>query len=122
MKTIKHFKDFINEDRSEDIESKIVALGTPKIAGMLKEVYESACAEAIAYEGDDNEEHTIEEYLKEMAALNASMMAEMYEKAYAEAKEEDMTKEVFESMCNEMKESYAKKLEESMLSVINKYG
>jgi len=89
---------------------------------MLKEVYESACAEAIAYEGDDNEEHTIEEYLKEMAAINAGMMAEMYEKAYKEAKEEKMTKEVFESMCNEMKESYAKKLNETLLSVINKYG
>jgi hypothetical protein len=112
MKTVKHFKDFVNEgmDSNKDMSE------------MLKEVYESACSEAIAYEGDDNEEHTIEEYLKEMAALNAGMMAEMYEKAYAEAKEEDMTKEVFESMCKEMKESYAKKLDETLLSVINKYG
>ena len=122
MKTIKPFKDFINEDRSKDIESSIVVLGTPKIAKMLKEVYESACNEAVAYEDDDNKEHTLEEYLKEMAALNAGMMAEMYEKAYSEAKEEKMTKEVFESMCKGMKESYAKKLEESLLSVINKYG
>jgi hypothetical protein len=112
MKTVKQFKEFINEgmDSNKDMSE------------MLKEVYESACAEAIAYEADDNEEHTVEEYFKEMAAMNASMMAEMYEKAYAEAKEEDMTKEVFESMCKEMKESYAKKLDETLLSTINKYG
>lgn len=115
MKTIKHFKDFINE-RAHELDSE------KSMAEMLKKVYEYGYGEAIAYEGDDNEEHTIEEYLKEMAALNAGMMAEMYEKAYKEAKEEKMTKKVFESMCNEMKESYAKKLDESLLSVINTYG
>jgi hypothetical protein len=120
--SISNFKDFVNEDRSTDVEGKILKLGTPKIAEMLKEVYESACKEAIAYESDNNKEHTLESYLKEMATINAGMMAEMYEKAYGEAKEEDMTKEVFESMCKGMKESYAKKLEESLLSVINKYG
>lgn len=115
MKTIKHFNEFINEGTSDSGMNK-------SMTEMLKEVYESACNEAIAYEGDDNEEHTVESYLKEMAAVNAGMMAEMYEKAYSEAKEEKMTKEVFESMCKEMKESYAKKLEETLLSVINKYG
>lgn len=105
MKTIKHFKDFINEGAHE--------LGSEKsMTEMLKEVYEYGYSEAIAYEGDDNKEHTVESYLKEMAALNAGMMAEMYEKAYKEAKEEEMTKEAFESMCNEMKESYGKKLDE----------
>lgn len=113
MKTIKHFNDFINESMADPSKN---------MTEMLKEVYESACNEAIAYESDDNEEHTVEEYLKEMAAVNAGMMAEMYEKAYNEAKEEKLTKEAFESMCKEMKESYAKKLDESLLKIINRYA
>lgn len=113
MKTIKPFKDFVNEGMA-DLKT------SDSIAEMLKEVYESACNEAIAYEGDSNKEHTVESYVKEMAAVNAGMMAEMYENACNEAKMEGMTKEAFESMCGEMKESYGKKLDESLLKVINR--
>ena len=81
---------------------------------MLKEVYESACNEAKAYEGDDYQEHTVESYMKEMAALNAGMMAEMYESACEGVKEGEMTVEMYEASCNEMKEAYAKKMDEMM--------
>lgn len=115
MKNIKQFKDFLNEEIADTKTSDV-------ITEMLKEVYESACNEAIAYEGDDNKEHTVESYLKEMAAVNAGMMAEMYEKSHNEAKKEGMTKEAYESMCTEMKESFCNKIDETILGVINKYG
>ena len=84
------------------------------VAEMLKEVYEAAHNEAKAYEGDDYQEHTVESYMKEMAALNAGMMAELYEASCNEVKEEEMTVEVYEAACNSMKEAYAKKLDEMM--------
>lgn len=108
MKTIKPFKDFVNEEIADSKTSN-------SIAEMLKEVYESHCNEAIACEGDSNREHTVESYVKEMAAVHAGMMAEMYEKACSEAKMENMTTEAYESMCGEMKESFGKKLDESLL-------
>lgn len=84
------------------------------VAEMLKEVYEAAHNEAKSYEGDDYQEHTVESYMKEMAALNAGMMAEMYEASCNEVKEEEMTVEVYEAACNSMKEAYAKKMDEMM--------
>ena len=94
------------EEETEDVSE------TRAVAEMLKETYESACKEAAAYEGDEYEEHTVESYVKEMAALNASMMTEMYEKTYNEVKEGEMTRETYEAACESMKESYAKKMDE----------
>ena len=79
---------------------------------MLKKCYEAACNEACAYENDDYPEHTLEEYLKENASLCASLGADTLEKAHAEVREGEMTKEIFEAACNEMKEAFIKKIDE----------
>jgi len=93
---------------SEEAEEEVAKA----VSEMLKETYESACNEAMAYESDDYEEHTIESYMKEMASLNASMMMETYESACKEGKEGEMTREMYEAACESMKESYAKKMDE----------
>lgn len=78
------------------------------VAEMLTEVYEGACKnEAKAYEGDAHDEHTVETYMKENAALVGALAA----KALKEMKEE-YTTEAYEAACNEMIEAYSKKVNE----------
>ena len=78
---------------------------------MMNELKEALKDEAKAYESDDYEEHTAESYMKENAALAASIAT----KALEEMKEsdEEYTKEAYEATCNTMKEAYAKKIEEA---------
>lgn len=85
---------------------------TETVSEMLKKCYEAASKEACAYENDDYPEHTLEEYLKENASLCASLGADALEKAHAEVREGEMTKEIFEAACNEMKEAFIKKIDE----------
>lgn len=80
---------------------------------MLTDTYHQALEEAKAYEADDNKDHTIEEYLNEMASLTAEKMYEMYESSCNEMREE-LTQEMYESACNEMKESYANKMDKML--------
>lgn len=104
---------FGNESIDESTTNEsLIKEETKLVSEMLKEVYESACKEAEAYETDEYGEHTVESYLKEMASLHAGMMSEMYEKAYSSVKEAEMTLEVYEAMCEGMKESYVKKIDE----------
>lgn len=98
-------EDDESEDESEEEVEKAVA-------EMLKETYEKVVIEACAYEKDDYPEHTIEEYLKENASLCASLGADALEKCHAEVREGEMTKEIFEAACNEMKEAFIKKIDE----------
>lgn len=84
-----------------------------KVNELLDDAYEMALAEVKTYEGDDNSTHTIESYMKEMAALTAEKMYEMYEGACNEMRE-GLTAEMYESACNEMKESYASKMDEML--------
>ena len=79
---------------------------------MMTEMYEAACSEAVAYENDDYEEHTVESYMKENAALAAALATKAMESACEQVKEEEMTVETYEAMCESMKESYAKKMDE----------
>ncbi|NDH91137.1 MAG: hypothetical protein EBZ22_09710 [Flavobacteriia bacterium] len=79
---------------------------------MMSEAYEAACTEAQSYENDDYEDHTVEGYMKENAALAAALAAKAMEEAYNEVKEGDTTIEMYEANCNSMKEAYAKKIEE----------
>tara|TARA_B100000497_G_scaffold1672_1_gene2027 strand:- start:44199 stop:44828 length:630 start_codon:yes stop_codon:yes gene_type:complete len=78
----------------------------------LSKSYEMAIKEAVDYEGDDYPDHTLESYMKENAALVATLAATAMEESYSEVKDEDLTQEMYEAMLNEMKESYTKKLEE----------
>ena len=99
----------VEEDRAEEIEQEMKDMGTPKsLAEALTEMYEGMCKEeAKAYEEDAHDEHTIEAYMKENAALCASLAA----KTLKEMKE-DYAVEAYEAACNEMIESYTKKMNE----------
>lgn len=99
----------VEEDRAEEIAKDMAEKGEPKsLAEMLTELYESSCKnEAKAYEEDAHDEHTIESYMKENAALVAGLMA----KSLKEMKE-DYAVEAYEAACNEMVESYTKKMNE----------
>ena len=99
----------VEEDRAEDIEAEMKEMGTPKsLAEALTEMYESACVkEAKAYEEDAHDEHTVESYMKENAALVAALAAG----ALKEMKD-DYAVEAYEAACNEMAEAYSKKMNE----------
>lgn len=132
MKNLKLFEEFVNEKAitisASDMETLhkngTVMIGDVELAfasgqnekkvnELLADAYEMALSEVKAYEGDDNSTHTIESYMKEMAALTAEKMYEMYESACNEMRE-GLTAEMYESACNEMKESYAGKMDEMM--------
>ena len=95
--------DSDDDDGDDDISETV--------AEMMESVKEMMKSEAKAYESDDYDEHTVESYLKENAALIGGVAA----KALEEMKEADetYTKEAYEATCNSLKESYAKKLDEA---------
>ena len=77
------------------------------VSDMLKEVYESCKNEAKAWEDDAHDEHTVETYMKENAALVGALAAQ----SLKEMKEE-YSVEAYEAACNEMIEAYSKKVNE----------
>ena len=79
---------------------------------MLQEGYSKVKEAACAYENDDYQDHTLEMYMKENAALVAALSAKAMEEGYGEVKEQELTQETYESNCNEMKEAYCKKIDE----------
>ena len=95
-----------DEDEDEEDEKK------ETVSESIKKCYEMAVDEACTYEGDDYPEHTVETYMKEMASLNASMAAETFEKACSKVREGDLTIEMYEAACNEMKDTFAKRIDE----------
>ena len=74
---------------------------------MMKEMYEACKGEAATWESDMHDEHTIESYMCENAALAAALATQ----ALKEMKE-DMTLEMYEAACESLKESYSKKIDE----------
>ena len=97
------------EESEESEEDSEVSSEEPSksVESILKEAYEACKNEAKAWEADMHDEHTIESYLKENAALVATLAMN----ALKEMKE-DMTLEMYEAHCNELKEAYAKKMDE----------
>lgn len=77
------------------------------VSDMLKEVYESCKNEAKAWEDDAHDEHTVETYMKENAALVGGMAAQCLKEM-----KEDYSVEAYEAACNEMIEAYSKKVNE----------
>ena len=100
----------VDEDDEEETEKVEEILET--CSDHLSKSYEMAIKEAIQYDGDDYPDHTLESYMKENASLVASLSAQSCEDCYSEIKDEDLTKEMYEAILNEMKESYVKKIEE----------
>ena len=105
-------EDDDDEDESEEEDDDDEEEDEATVSELLKKCYESACKEAIAYEGDDYAEHTIESYLKENAALCASLGADALEKAHTKVRESELTVEMYEAACNQMKEAFIKKIDE----------
>ena len=79
---------------------------------MLVEAHHKVKEAACAYEKDEYQDHTLEMYMKENAALVATLAATAMEEGYGEVKETDLTQEMHEAILNEMKEAYAKKIDE----------
>ena len=92
------------EEETEEVE-KIVS-------EMMTEAYESVVKEACQYHGDDYPDHTLESYLKENAALVATLTAQSAEDAHVSLHDGGFTKEAYEACLNDIKESYNKKIEE----------
>lgn len=82
----------------------------------LKEGHEKMKEEAVNYDQDEHPDHVTEKYMNEMASLNAGMMAETYESACNESRNEELTNEQYESACNEMKMAFDKKMDEMVES------
>jgi len=98
------FESVVTEEVEEgDKEEVAKAL----VADMMKEMFEACKNEAKTYEEDMHDEHTIESYMNENAALAAALAAQ----ALKEMKE-DMTLEMYEAACEGLKESYSKKIDE----------
>jgi len=101
-----------DDEESEELEESEDMEEPKTVSEMMAEAYEAACSEAQAYESDDYEDHTVEGYMKENAALAASLAAKAMEEAYEAVKDGEMTVEMYEANCNSMKEAYAKKIDE----------
>ena len=102
----------VEEEAEEEIEeveeeAEEEAEEAKQVSEMLQEVYEACKNEAKVYEDDAHDDHTVESYMIENAALIAALAA----KSLTEMKEEYST-EAFEAACNGMIESYTKKMNE----------
>ena len=90
------------EEAEEEAEEE-----AKQVSEMLQEVYEACKNEAKVYEDDAHDDHTVESYMIENAALIAALAA----KSLTEMKEGYST-EAYEAACNGMIESYTKKMNE----------
>jgi hypothetical protein len=77
------------------------------VYGMLEKCYEAVISEAKEYAQDAHDEHTIEMYMAE----NAALVAKMGVNALNEMKE-GMETEAYEACLNKMAEAYSKKINE----------
>ena len=102
------------EEGGEEVEAEEApAQEAPAtVEEMLQEGYSKVKEAACAYENDDYQDHTLEMYMKENAALVAALAVDAMEEGYKEVREEEMTQEAYESACNELKEAYCKKVDE----------
>ena len=101
-----------DEEAVEAPEAEAGAETTVTVEEILTDGYHKVKEAACAYENDEYQDHTLEMYMKENAALIATMAAKAMEEAYSEVKETEMTKEMYEALSNELKEAYSKKIDE----------
>lgn len=102
-------EDESEEEPAAEVEAEKVSVSVEE---MFTEGYAKVSEAACIYEKDEYQDHTLQGYMKENAALIAALAAKAMEEGYTEVKEEELTKEMYEAICNEMKESYSKKIEE----------
>jgi beta-glucosidase-like glycosyl hydrolase len=101
-------EDIEESDDAEEVEAKVKL-----VSEVLKEAYDCAVKEACTYEGDDYAEHTLETYMSEMSSLNAALAADTLQRAHSSVREGELTIEMYEAACNQMKEAYVKKIDET---------
>ena len=101
-------EDIEESDDAEEVEAKVKL-----VSEVLKEAYDCAVKEACTYEGDDYTEHTLETYMSEMSSLNAALAADTLQRAHSSVREGELTIEMYEAACNQMKEAYVKKIDET---------
>jgi hypothetical protein len=98
----------VNEEVEEEAEGEEETAPAPKtVAEMLKESCDKMKEEAKVWEEDEHDEHTIETYMNENAALIGSFVANTLKEM-----KEDYAMEAYEAACNSMKESFCKKVDE----------
>lgn len=95
------------EEAEEEAEEVNAEESNPTVVEMLKEVYEMVKNEAKVWEEDAHDEHTVESYMKENAALVAALSANTLKEM-----KEEYSIEAYEAACNEMIEAYTKKVNE----------
>ena len=100
-------EEVAEEETEEVAEEETEEEETMLVSDMLKEVYESCKNEAKAWEEDAHDEHTVETYMKENAALVGALAAQSLKEM-----KEDYSVEAYEAACNEMIEAYSKKVNE----------
>ena len=96
-----------DKENAEEAEDKV-----EQVSELMKKCYEYAVTEVCEYHKDDYPDHTVESYLKENAALVATLAAKALEEAHAILDPEELTVEMYEAILNNMKESYNKKIDE----------
>ena len=104
-------------DEGEEVEEAPEAEAAPAeapatVEEMLTEAHHKVKEAACAYEKDEYQDHTLEMYMKENAALIATLAATAMEDGYSEVRETELTQEMYEAMLNEIKDAYAKKIDE----------
>lgn len=99
-------------EEAPEAEAEAPAEAPATVEEMLSEGYKKVKEAACAYEKDEYQDHTLEMYMKENAALIATLAATAMEEGFGEVKDTELTQEMYEAMCNEMKEAYAKKIDE----------
>ena len=101
--------DAAGEEIKEELEiSEEETEKTDKtVAEMLQEAYKSCKNEAKVWEADAHDDHTVESYMKENAALIATLAANTLKEM-----KDDYSVEAYEAACNEMIEAYTKKMNE----------
>lgn len=99
-------------EEAPEAEAEAPAEAPATVEEMLSEGYKKVKEAACAYEKDEYQDHTLEMYMKENAALVATLAATAMEEGFGEVKDTELTQEMYEAMCNEMKEAYAKKIDE----------
>ena len=101
------------EEKPESEETPADEAGETKkeqaeeVSKQLEKCYESVVAEAKVWETDAHDDHTVESYMCENAALVAGLAA----KACKECKDE-YGEEAYEAALNMIKEAFANKIEE----------
>lgn len=96
-----------DDDEDDEDEEETEEEVAEACSEMLEACYEACKNEAKVWEEDAHDEHTVESYMKENAALVAALAAN----ALKEMREEYST-EAYESACNAMIEAYTNKMNE----------